>query len=76
MNDASATVTDNMSDEPSPTLAFASQVSIAAPPRILTKTKSIIETADNDGQESTAYNRKEKSLGELCRRFLFLYGTP
>ena len=33
------------------------------------------ETA-TEGGENVAYNRKEKSLGELCRRFLFLYGTP
>ena len=33
------------------------------------------ETATEGGEHAT-YNRKEKSLGELCRRFLFLYGTP
>lgn len=27
------------------------------------------------GRHSKKYNRKEKSLGELCRKFIYLYGS-
>jgi hypothetical protein len=39
------------------------------------KFKELPANANGDLQSQCQYSRKEKSLGELCRRFLGLYGS-